>query len=83
MLWIIMGISKVVFFRKKNEINRFMLNNFSEAKGNYFGSKKEYNYQLFLNKYMNKGSDGNYTRKAEMWNENKNGTFSPIKPSKK
>ena len=72
----------IVIGNKKSDISNFMQRNYrSEArKPNSKGqaiqdgnSIVEHNYQLFLNKYMQKDGDGNWTRKEDMWSKDKQG----------
>jgi len=66
---------------KKEAISSFMQGNYrNEAKStiglNSKNSEMQYNYQLFLQKYMQKDENGNWRRNEKMWNfdENKNAT---------
>lgn len=56
----------VVISMKKASISTFMQENYGkEAKSNYRGGSKDiqFNYELFLRKYMIKDAKGNYTPK--------------------
>ncbi len=78
---------RVVDF-KKSAINGFMSDNYKDAKhgtkflwGKASYSKKdiEANYQKFLDNYMEKDDKGNYKRKKEMWDGDKDRGFTPKK----
>jgi RHS repeat-associated protein len=63
---------------KKEAISEFIMENYSsEAKSRYsfFSSVQEeadqFNYKLFLSKYMEKDVNGNWIRKDKMWNHDK------------
>ena len=81
----------LVVGNKKSEISNFMLNNYAgEAKYSSYSMKygkmtssgdREHNYQLFLNKYMEK-KDGNWVRKDDMWNTDSKGNYTTPKTSK-
>ncbi|WPV63958.1 hypothetical protein [Chitinophaga sp. LS1] len=75
-----------VVANKKVNISYWMLKNYSsEARttknGSFLKPDTQYNYNLFLKKYMEKDKDGNWTRKAGMWNEDKDHNFTPKAPS--
>ena len=84
------GFVQKVVSNKKWEIAGFMQQNYKEPshgknsmKGRSFSKNEvQANYQLLLNKYMEKNSDCNWIRKAGMWSEDKNHNFTPIKPTK-
>ncbi len=42
----------------------------------------EYNYQQFLNIYMEKDTKGNWQRKKDMWTQDNKGNWMPNKPKK-
>ncbi len=71
---------------KKADISYWMQSNYgSEAashtnKGMYGAKDMQQNYNLFLQKHMNKDSNGNWTRKDGMWTRNENGDWNPNKP---
>ena len=71
---------------KKGSISSWMQRNYKgEAanhsnKGMYGKKDMEANYGLFLNKYMQEGTDGNWTRKEDMWSKDKKGNWTPNKP---
>ncbi len=75
---------------KKNAISSFMTKNYgAEAKklSTKFATNRdevlEFNYQLFLSKYMKKDSDGNWIRNDDMWNKDKDGNYTTPKTSNK
>jgi RHS repeat-associated protein len=76
-----------IIVSKKRDISTFMEKNYKkEAKSTnftFFSTRKkiEYNYQLFLEKYMIKDKDGNYTRREEMWDGDKDKGFTPKTPT--
>ena len=83
------SLFSTVVGNKKSEIAGFMQKNYKEAqqgtksmRGMYF-SKKEIasNYQMFLDKYMQKDKDGNWIRNDNMWNKDKDGNYSTPKTS--
>jgi hypothetical protein len=43
-----------------------------------YEKSKKYNYELFLNLYLDKDSNGNYTRKADMWRLDSDKNWVPI-----
>ena len=79
------ALFKNVVGNKKWEIASFMQQNYKEAsqgtnsmKSRSFSKNEvQANYQLFLNKFMDKDSDGNWIRKAGMWSEDKDHNFIP------
>ena len=72
-----------VVSNKKGEISEWMQQNYKgEAanhsnKGMYGAKDVQNNYNLFLNKYMEKNKEGNWSRKVGMWNEDKEHNFTP------
>jgi RHS repeat-associated protein len=73
-----------VLATKKENISEFMMQNYSkEAKNRYSFSgdatdrADQFNYELFLEKYMKKDENGNFIRRDEMWDGNKDKGFSP------
>lgn len=64
---------------KKYAISGFIKDNIPGTKDN----SKEKNYQLFLQLYLIKHDDGTYERKKGMWNQDKDGNYTPVKPPKK
>ncbi|WP_143709010.1 hypothetical protein [[Flexibacter] sp. ATCC 35208] len=71
---------------KKVNISYWMLQNYSnEARttknGSFLKPDTQYNYNLFLEKYMEKDIDGNWRRKTGMWDEDKDHNFTPKVPS--
>ncbi len=68
---------------KKGDISYWMQRNYKgEAanhinKGLYREKDNNFNYNLFLKKYMNQDKDGNWSRKTGMWNEDDKHNFTP------
>jgi hypothetical protein len=73
---------------KKNAISAFMEENYSsETKRSrptpysVNEENREFNYHLFLQKYMQKDEHGQWIRIDKMWNGNKDKGFTPKKPT--
>jgi RHS repeat-associated protein len=73
--------------QKKIAISAWMSDNFKEAKKGKAGTTGvpsqqdiDFNYNLFLQTYMEKDKNGNWQRKSDMWTQDDKGNWSPKKP---
>lgn len=86
--WRSKTLFSIVLNNKKLAIASFMSANYKDAKhgskflwGKRSFSKDEIdsNYQMFLNKYMKKDENGQWIRRDDMWEGNKDKGFTPKK----
>ncbi len=78
--WRGLNLFNYVVNNKKRYISYFMQSNYSDkAKASGVEGGNEYNYQLFLNMYLDKDKEGNWIRKKGMWNQNEKGEYTTPK----
>jgi len=77
-----------VVAQKKSQISTFMIKNYDSEAMNCNNSTGEYqkqvdyNYNLFLQKYMTTDEDGNYIRNESMWTKDENDNWTPNTPKR-
>jgi hypothetical protein len=81
--WNGMELFSYVVKNKKAEIAAFMITNYGNTMKPGKENEREFYYKKFLDTYMQKDANGNWTRKLNMWTKDAKGNWTPNKPKEK